>query len=142
MSDIPFGLAFIRYSNLGMIMFVPLAKLFPVIFRPYTGLLCWLDTFMGLCFTQSLFVHGLDDGFVFYTIFIRPWLGRIFLRFIIRLFFLLRKTHGRYILASKDFIHPCLFASRGSFWMNVQKMKDFHTIMYILENTSYIYIYI
>ena len=26
--------------------------------------------------------------------------------------------------------------------MNVQKMKDSHTIMYILENTSYIYIYI
>ena len=25
--------------------------------------------------------------------------------------------------------------------MNVQKMKDSHTIMYILENTSYIYIY-
>ena len=26
--------------------------------------------------------------------------------------------------------------------MNVQKMKDSHTIMYILENTLYIYIYI
>ena len=137
MNDVPFGLAFIRYLNLGMIMFVPLAKLFPVIFRPCTGMLCWLDSFMGLCFTQSLSVHVLDDGFVFYTIFIRPWLGRIFLRlhpvlrfrsmylrFIIRLFFLLRKTHGRYILASKDFIRPCLFASRGSFWMNAQKIKD------------------
>ena len=60
-SDVPFGLAFICYSNLGMIMFVPLAKLFPVIFHPCTGLLCWLDSFMGLCFTQSLFVHGLDE---------------------------------------------------------------------------------
>ena len=126
MNDVPFGLAFIRFSNLGMIMFVPLAKLFPVIFRPCTGLLCWFDSFMCLCFTQSLSVHDLDDGFVFYTIFIHPWLGRIFLRlhpvlrfrcmyltFIIRLFFLLRKTHGRYILASKDFIRPCLFTSHG-----------------------------
>ena len=26
--------------------------------------------------------------------------------------------------------------------MNVQKMKDSHTTIYILENTSYIYIYI
>ena len=26
--------------------------------------------------------------------------------------------------------------------MNLQKMKDSHTVMYILENTSYIYIYI
>ena len=33
MNDVPFGLAFIRYSNLGMIMFVPLAKLFLVIAR-------------------------------------------------------------------------------------------------------------
>ena len=78
------------------------------------------------------FVHG----FVLYTIFIRPWFGRLFLRlhpvlsfrrmylgFIIRLFFLLRKVYGRYILASKDFICPCLFASRGSFWMNVQKWR-------------------
>ena len=61
MNDIPFGLAFIRYSNLGMIMFVPLTKLFPVISRPCIGLLCWLDSSMGLCFIQSLFVHGLDD---------------------------------------------------------------------------------
>ena len=134
MSDVPFGLAFIRYSNLGMIMFVPLAKLFPVIFHPCTRLLCWLDSFMGLCFTQSLSVHVLDDGFVFYTIFIHPWLGRIFLRlhpilrfkrmylrFIIRLSFLSRKAYGRYILASKDFICPCLLASCRSFWMNVQK---------------------
>ena len=61
MNDIPFGLAFIHYSNLGMIMFVPLAKLFPIISRPCTGLLCWFGSSMGLCFTQSLFIHGLDE---------------------------------------------------------------------------------
>ena len=61
MNDVPFDLAFIRYSNLGMIMFVPLAKLFPVISRPCSGLLCWFDSSMGLCFTQSLIVHGLDE---------------------------------------------------------------------------------
>ena len=69
MNDVPFGLAFIRYSNLGMIKFVPLAKWFLVILRPCTRLLCWLDSFMGLCFTQPSSVHGLDDGFVIYTIF-------------------------------------------------------------------------
>ena len=95
------------------------------------------------------FVHG----FVLYTIIICPWSGRIFLRlypvlcfrriylrFIIRLSFLSRKAYEQYILASKDFTRPCLLASRGSFWMNVQKMKDSHTTMYILENTSYIYL--
>ena len=61
MNDIPFGLAFIHYSNLGMIMFVPLAKLFPIISRPCTGLLCWFGSSMGLCFTRLLFVHGLDE---------------------------------------------------------------------------------
>ena len=61
MNDVPFGLAFIHYSNLGMIMFMPLTKLSPVIFRPCTGLLCWFGLSMVLCFTQSLFVHGLDE---------------------------------------------------------------------------------
>ena len=61
MNDVPFGLAFIHYLNLGMIMFVPLAKLFPVISCPCTGLLCWFGSSMGLCFTQSLFIHGLDE---------------------------------------------------------------------------------
>ena len=61
MNDVPFGLAFIHYSNLGMIMFMPLTKLSPVISRPCTGLLCWFGLSMGLCFTQSLFVHGLDE---------------------------------------------------------------------------------
>ena len=61
MNHVPFGLAFIHYSNLGMIMFMPLAKLFPVISCPCTGLLCWFDSSMGLCFAQSLFVHGLDE---------------------------------------------------------------------------------
>ena len=61
MNGVPFGLAFICYSNLGMIMFVPLTKLFPAISHPCIGLLCWLDSSMGLFFTQSLFVHGLDD---------------------------------------------------------------------------------
>ena len=97
------------------------------------------------------FVHG----FVLYTIIICPWPGwiflrlylvlcfrRIYLRFIIRFSFLSRKAYKRYILASKDFTRPCLLVSRGSFWMNVQKIKDSHTTMYILENTSYIYIYI
>ena len=67
MNDVPLDLAFIHYSNLGMIMFVPLAKLFLVIARPSIGLLCWLDSSMDLCFTQSFFVHGLDDyslGFI------------------------------------------------------------------------------
>ena len=61
MNDVPFGLAFIHYSNLGMIMFMPLTKLSPVIFRLCTGLLCLFGLSMGLCFTQSLFVHGLDE---------------------------------------------------------------------------------
>ena len=108
MNDVPFGLAFNRYSNLGMIMFVPLAKLFPVISPPCIGLLCWFDSSMGLCFTQSLFVHGLDDHSLSFR--------RTYLRFILCCFiFPLRKAYGRYILASKDFIHPGLFASRGSF---------------------------
>ena len=77
------------------------------------------------------FVYGL----VLYTIFIHPWFGRSFLRFhlvlsfrwtylrfILRCFiFPLRKAYGRYILVTKDFICPCLFASHGSLWMNVQK---------------------
>ena len=61
MNDVPFDLAFIHYSNLGMIMFVPLTKLSPVISRLCNGLLCWFGLSMGLCFTQSLFVHGLDE---------------------------------------------------------------------------------
>ena len=61
MNDIPFGLAFIHYSNLGMIMFMPLTKLSPVISRPCIGLLCWFGSSMGLCFTRLLFVHGLDE---------------------------------------------------------------------------------
>ena len=76
------------------------------------------------------FVYGL----VLYTIFIRPWFGRLFLRFHLVLSFrqmylrfilrfLLRKAYGWYILVSKDFIRPCLFASCGSLWMNVQKWR-------------------
>ena len=98
------------------------------------------------------FVHG----FVLYTIFIRPWFGRLFLRwhpvlsfrqmyfgFIIRLFFLLRKAYGRYILASKDFIHRCLFVSRGSFWMNVQKWRiPIQLCIYLKIHHIYIYIYL
>ena len=61
MNDVPFGLAFVHYSNLGMIMFVPLAKLFLVISHPCTGLFCWFGSSMGLCFTWLLFVHGLDE---------------------------------------------------------------------------------
>ena len=61
MNDVPFGLAFIHYSNLGIIMFVPLEKLFPVISCPCIGLLCWFGSSMGLCFTRLLFVHGLDE---------------------------------------------------------------------------------
>ena len=131
-----FFASFIRYSNLGTIIFPSLVKLFLAISRPCIGLLCWLDSSMGLCFC---------------TIFVHPCFGQSFLRFhlvlsfrrtYLRFIFPLRKAYGLYILASKDFIHPCLFASRGSLWINSQKMKDFHTIMYILENTSYIYIYI
>ena len=47
-------LAFIRYSNLGTIIFPSLIKLFPAISRPCIGLLCWLDSFMGLCFLHNL----------------------------------------------------------------------------------------
>ena len=115
MNDVPFGLAFIDYSNLKMIMFVHLTKL-PSIFSS----MHWIIVLVGL-------VHG----FMLYTNIIRPWSGRIFLRlypvlcfrriylrFIIRLSFLSRKAYERYILASKDFIRPCLLAFCGSLWMN------------------------
>ena len=118
MNDVPFNLAFIHYSNLRMIMFVHLTKL-PSIFSS----MHWIIVLVGL-------VHG----FMLYTIIIRPWFGRIFLRlypvlcfrriylrFIIRLSFLSKKAYERYIIVSKDFIRPCLFAFRGSLWMNVQK---------------------
>ena len=126
-----------------------LAKWFPVIFCPCTesdGQIC-----LWVCFSQPSPVHGLDNGFVIYIFYssmaqtnVPQIKSRLKLQTCVPwcLFFLLRQTHGRYILASKEFIRPCFFASRGSFWMNAQKMKDSHTIMYILENTSHIYIYI
>ena len=94
--------------------------------------------------------------FMLYTIFIRPWFVRIFhrlhpilsfrwmyIRFIICLFFLLRKAYGRYILASKDFICPCLLASCRSFWMNVQKWRiPIQLCIYLKTHHIYIYIYI
>ena len=138
MNDVPFRWLY-SLSKLGLIIYSSLAKSFPANARPCTGLLGWLDSSMGLCF---------------YTIFIHPWFRRsvlrfhlvlsfrwAYLRFILCCFILsLRKAYGRYILASKDFIRPWLFASYGSLWMNLQKMKDSHTVMYILENTSYIYL--
>ena len=138
-NDVPFGLASIHYSNLGMTMFMPLTKLSPVISRPCIGLLCWFGLSMGLCFTQSLCPWS---GWIFLRLYPVLCFRQIYLRFIIRFSFLSRKAYERYILMSKDFTRPCLLASRGSFWMNVQKMKDSHTTMHILENTSYIYIYI
>ena len=110
-------------------------------FRPYTKLLWWLDLFMGLPYTTffrprfgryvcdcSLFIHVLDEEFVIGTTSIRPWLRRMFLglhpvlsfrRVYLGVYFSFSsQTHGRYILASKEFICPCLFALRGSFWIN------------------------
>ena len=111
MNDVPFDLAFIHYSNLRMIMFVHLTQL-PSIFLS----MHWIVVLVG---------------FALYINIIHPWSGRIFLgfhsvlcfrrsylRLIIRLSFLSRKAHERYILASKDFIRPCLLASCGSLWMN------------------------
>ena len=138
MNEVPFGLASIHYSNLGMTMFMPLTKLSPVISHPCTELLCWFGLFMDLCFTQSLCPWSRR---IFLRLYPVLCFRRIYLRFIIRLFFLSRKAYEQYLLASKDFTHPCLLAFCGSFWMNVQKkMKDSHTTMHILENTSYIYI--
>ena len=52
-------------------------------------------------------------------------------------FFLLRKAYGQYILASKDFIRPCLFSFLWISLNEYTKIKDSHNI---LENTSYIYL--
>ena len=56
MNDIPFGLAFIHYTNLRMIMFVHLTKL-PSIFSS----MHWIVVLVGLF-----------HGFVLYTDIIRP----------------------------------------------------------------------
>ena len=123
--------SFIHYSNLGTIIFLSLVKLFPAITRPCIGLLCWLDSSMGLCF---------------YTIFIRLWFGQSFPRFHLVLsfgrmylvsFFLLRKAYGRYILASKDFIRACLSTSLWIILNEYTKIKDSHTIYLKMH---YIYI--
>ena len=140
MNDVPFGLAFIHYSNLGMIMFMPLTKLSPVISRPCTGLLCWFGLSMGLCFTQSLFIHGLDEyslGYISSYALDGSTLGLLF----VFLFFQGKPMNDTSLRPRILLVHA-LLASRGSFWMNVQKIKDSHTTMYILENISYIYIYI
>ena len=138
MNDVPFGLAFIHYSNLGMIMFMPLTKLSPVLFRPCTGLLCWFGSSMGLCFTQSLFIHGLDeysldyissyalDGFT---------LGFLF----IYLSFQGKLMNDTSLRPRILFVHAGLPLVDHSGQMH-KRMKDSHTTMYILENTSYIYI--
>ena len=117
-NDVPFGLASIHYSNLGMTMFMPLTKLSPVISHPCIGLLCWFGLSMDLCFTQSLCPWSRQ---IFLRLYPVLCFRRIYLRFIIHLSFLSRKAYERYILAFKDFIRPCLLASCGSFWMNVQK---------------------
>ena len=141
MNDVPFCWLY-SLSKLGTIIYSSLAKSFPANARPCTGLLGWLDSSIGLCF---------------YTIFIRPWFRRSFLRFhlvlsfrwmylrfILRCFiFPLRKAYGRYILVTKDFIRPCLFASHGSFWMNVQKWRiPIKLCIYLKIHHIYIYIYI
>ena len=123
-----------------MIIFVPLAKLFPVIARPCIGLLCWLDSSMGLCFTQSLFVH--------------VWMiiPQVSSRFKLQMDVPLVYSLLFYFSFKESLwtIHPCVQGFYSSMlvclsWITLNectKMKDFHTIMYILENTSYIYIYI
>ena len=95
------------------------------------------------------FVYGL----VLYTIFVRPWFERLFLRFHLVLSF--RRMYFRFILhfifpfkESLWTIHPCIQGFYSSMlvclsWITLDectKMMDSHTIMYILENTSYIYI--
>ena len=143
-----------------------LAKWFPVIFCPCTELLWWLDLFMGLFFTtftrpqfgqwvcdlHLLFVHVLDDEFVIGTISIRPWFRRMFLRLhpvlsfgrvYLGIYFSFWGKHMDNIsLRPRNLsVHACLPLMDHSGWMH-KRMKDSHTNMYILENTSYIYIYI
>ena len=87
------------------------------------------------------FVHGF--GRIFFKLHPVLCFRRIYLRFIIHLSFLSRKAYGRYILASKDFIRPCLLASHGSFWMNVQKWRiPIQLCIYLKIHHIYIYIYL
>ena len=92
-NDVPFGLASIHYSNLGMTMFMPLTKLSPVISRPCIGLLCWFGLSMGLCFTQSLCPWS---GWIFLRLYPVLCFRWIYLWFIIHLFFLSRSTISIY----------------------------------------------
>ena len=118
MNHVPFGLAFIHYSNLGTIMFVPLAKIFPVISRPCIGLLCWFGSSMGLDeYSLSYILSYALDEFT---------LGLLF----IYLSFQGKLMDDTSLRPRILFVHACL------------PLVDFHITMHILENTSYIYIYI
>ena len=84
---------------------------------------------MGLCSTQSLFVHGLDEyslGSILSYALDGSTLGLLF----IYLFFQGKLMNDTFLCPRILFVHACL------------PLVDFHTTMHILENTSYIYIYI
>ena len=95
---------------------------------------------MGLCFTQTLFVHGLDEyslGFIPSYALDGFTLGLLF----IYLFFQGKLMNDTSLHSRILFIHAYLPLVDHSGWM-YKRMKDSHTTMYILENTSYIYIYL
>ena len=124
-----------------MIMFMPLTKLSPVIFRPCTGLLCWFGLSMGLCFTQSLFVHGLDEyslGYIPSYALDGFTLGLLF----VYLFFqgkLMNDTslHPRILL-----VHVCLPLVDHSRWMYKNWRILIQLCIYFKIHHIYIYIYI
>ena len=140
MNHIPFGLAFIHYSNLGMIMFMPLAKFFPVISCPCTGLLCWFDSSMGLCFAQSLFVHGLDEyslGYISSYALDGCTLGLLF----VYLSFQGKLMDDTSLRPRILFVHACSPLVDHSGWM--YKNEGFpYNYVYTWKYIIYIYIYI
>ena len=84
---------------------------------------------MGLCSTQSLFVHGLDEyslGSILSYALDGSTLGLLF----IYLFFQGKLMNDTFLCPRILFVYACL------------PLVDFHITMHILENTSYIYIYI
>ena len=106
----------------------------PVFSHPCTGLLCWL----GLRYTQTLFIHGLDEyslGFIPSYALDGVTLGLLF----VYLFFQGKLMNDTSLRPRVLFVRACLPLVDHSGWMH-KRIKDSHTTMYILENTSYIYI--
>ena len=114
-------LAFIHYSNLGTIIFPSLIRL-PSNFSSMQWIVMLDRNIYGL-----VLLHNLCSSMFWMIIpevssHLKLWTD------IPCFIFPLRKAHGRYILASKDFIHPCLFASLWIILNEYTKIKYSHTI--------------